>query len=111
MRDTKIGEESFEFSTDPFVRLLEFYVLWAIGKLPQKQVETLKQMTPKLEKTFGKRGAWQEVVSAHMEFPPDMVDQIKDLWLRNAEMAKKNGETLRADDFARMFVAKNFGPG
>ena len=101
--------ESFQLSADPFIRLLECYVLWAIRLLPEKQAEILEQLAPKFRKTFGKEGSWQQVISAHMEFPPDMVEQLTVLWEKNRTLAAKNGENLRPDDFARLFVSKNFG--
>src|SRR5262245_25484658 len=91
----------------PLLRLLECYVLWAIGELSENEAKTLEDMTPKLQAVYNTQGNWQQVISAVMEFPPNMPELVRDLWLRNQEIAISHGTTLEAQRFAEMFVDEN----
>lgn len=91
----------------PLLRLLECYVLWAIGQLPASQDDTLKEMTPKLQAIYGVQGTWQQVVVAAVQLPPNMPQMIRDLWAKNTEIAQKNRVTLAPQQFAEMFVDQN----
>jgi hypothetical protein len=42
-----------------------------------------------------------------MEFPPEMPGMIRDLWIRNIEIARANEVTLEPQQFAEMFVDEN----
>ena len=44
-----------------------------------------------------------------MGFPPTMPSLIRELWQKNQTIARTSGQSLSPGDFARMFVAKNFG--
>jgi hypothetical protein len=91
----------------PFLKLLDCYVLWAIGELPEENVRSLKEMTPKFRLIYGKEGDWQQIVSAVMELPPNMPTLVKELWVKNTEIARKNGVTLTPLRFAERFVDNN----
>ena len=62
----------------PFLRLLEFYVLWAIGELSGKQALFLEEITPKLRSTYHREGDWQSIIVAEMEFPPHPPAKIRE---------------------------------
>jgi hypothetical protein len=96
-------------TTDPFARLLELYVLWSIEHLTAEQRDLLRQLEPKLQKTYGRTGTWQEILVGVMEFPSTMPETIRRYWEKNKRLAERNGERLAAEDFAQMFVATNFG--
>ncbi len=91
----------------PFLRLLELYVFWALGKLSDHDRELLVQMTPKLQQTYSKTGEWHEIIAAVMEFPPHMPTLIQDMWARNQEIAARNRVMLEPQQFAEMFVDSN----
>lgn len=42
-----------------------------------------------------------------MELPADTPKRIAEMWERNRELAKANGETLLPQHFAEMFVDRN----
>jgi hypothetical protein len=91
----------------PFLKLLDCYVLWAIDELPEENARSLKEMTPKLRSAYNNDGEWQQIVSDAMELPPNMPLLIKGSWLKNTEIARRNGVTLTPLQFAEMFVDRN----
>jgi hypothetical protein len=91
----------------PFLKLLDAYVLWAIDELPEGNAQSLAEMTPKLRSTYGLDGDWKQIVSAVMELPPNMPTLIRNLWIKNTEIAKRNGALLAPLEFAKMFVDAN----
>ncbi len=95
------------YSGKPLLRLLECYVLWAIGQLTDKESSTLQAMTPKLRSIYGVEGEWQQVVAFAVHLPADMPVRIRDLWTKNAEIARANEATLTPQQFAEMFVDAN----
>lgn len=95
----------------PLVRLLDCYVLHAIGHLEDSQARKLGEMCPELQKAFSVRGSWTEVLEQVMSFPPAMPSLIKEMWERNQTLAKSAGQRLSPEDFARMFVDSNFPTG
>src|ERR1700677_2769120 len=81
----------------PMLRLLDSYVLWALGKLE-----------PGLEKTFNAQGSWQEIISKVMDMPADMPDLIRQTWQENLEIAENESIELTPESFSQMFVDANF---
>ena len=98
------------YEGNPLVRLLEYYVLDAIGELKADDRTFLEKVAPKLQDTYRVRGSWKQVLSQAMHFPASLDDNIRMLWIRNRDLAAQHGEDLLAEDFARMFVDKNFVP-
>jgi hypothetical protein len=88
----------------PFLRLLELYVLWAIGRLEEKEQRMLEQMTPKLQQTFGHQGAWHEIIAAQMEFGPGAADSARQNWQRWQEFRRQTGGPEHPETFAREFA-------
>jgi|SRR5919108_2176103 hypothetical protein len=91
----------------PLLRLLECYVLWAIGQLPETDANTLQEMTPKLQAVYRTQGDWQQVIASAVNLPPNMPDLIRDVWAKNTEIARKSGVTLTPQQFAEVFVDQN----
>lgn len=91
----------------PLLRLLELYVLRAIGELSVSEQKTLLGMTPKLQEIYGKSGDWHEVIASAVQLPPEMPEAIREMWQRNVEIAQANNVTLSPQDFAQMFVDEN----
>jgi hypothetical protein len=98
---------SDRYKGKPLVRLLECYVLHAIGKLSSTDLTLLYEMTPKLRDVYQAQGDWYDIIESIMELPADMPERIVELWERNQELAKANGETLHPQDYAEMFVDQN----
>ena len=91
----------------PLLRLLECYVLWAIGCLPEDQASSLDAMEPKLRSIYHVDGTWQEVIAASVKLPPELPEQIKQVWIKNTEIARTSRKTLTPQKFAEMFVDEN----
>jgi hypothetical protein len=90
---------------------LDSYVLWTIGELPGENAERLTEITPKLQSIYGVQGEWQQIITAVMQFPPNMPELIRGLWTKNTEIARLNGVTLAPQHFAEMFVDENLRAG
>jgi len=99
------------YAGKPLLRLLECYVLWAADELPAEEESKLQAMTPKLREVYKRQGSWQEIVAGEMEFPPDLPQHIRSLWIENSQRAQNSSVELPAEDFARMFVDQNFDVG
>ena len=92
----------------PLVRLLELYVLRSIGELATSEEQTLEKMSPKLQSIYGGGGQWHEAIAAAVQMPPTLPTAIRDMWNKNREVARENGATLTPQEFAEMFVDRNF---
>jgi hypothetical protein len=105
----RVTSSSPRYQGKPLLKLLESYVLWTIGQLPEKDTELLNQMTPKLQSVYGMQEDWQQIISTVMQLPPNMPTLVRDLWTKNTEIARTNGVTLTPQRFAEMFVDNNLG--
>lgn len=94
----------------PLKRLLEFYVLKAIGELSQTDEDRLIRLAPKLQGTFGGGGQWHEAIEAAVHMETETASEIRGMWERNLEVARANGVKLTPQQFAEMVVDDNFGP-
>jgi hypothetical protein len=88
----------------PLLRLLECYVLNAIGELARADQRTLEQMTPKLQVVYKLDGDWQSILSQVMHFPDTIDDNVRSAWARNCKLAAQHGEEPMPEDFARKVV-------
>ena len=95
------------YQSQPLLRLLECYVLWAIDRLPEDDQNKMTELAPKLRTLYGVEGTWQAVLEAVMHLPANMTDLIRDLWFKNSEIASRNNATLSPQQFAEMFVDQN----
>lgn len=103
------------YAGQPLLKLLECYVLDAIGELDAERESSLRAMAPKLAEIYGvppTAGSapddWRQAIAAAMQFPPDLAQAIRDVWIKNLATAKAAGTQLSADEFARLFVDENF---
>lgn len=92
----------------PLLRLVELYVLWAIGELSQKEEDTLNAMAPKLQRLYGGGGQWHEAIERAVLMAADTSQQIQGMWTRNLEIARANGLKLTPQEFAEMIADSNF---
>jgi hypothetical protein len=92
----------------PLLKLLELYVLKAIGELSQDDEDRLNAMAPKLQATFGGGGQWHEAIEGAVRMDADTPQQLRDLWTRNLEIARANNVKLTPQQFAEMVADSNF---
>jgi len=91
----------------PLLRLIELYVIDAVGELSPEDARTLDAMTPKLQEIYKSDGDWRASVAKAMLFPDTMPSLIRENWDKNQRIAKENGVSLGAQEFAQMFVDSN----
>lgn len=92
----------------PLLRLLECYVLAAIGHLPEDQQEGLQRIAPKLSEIYGHTGTWLEIIHAQMEFPDTLPASIRAEWEGNLERLQALGTAVDPEEFAMAFVDHYF---
>ena len=92
----------------PLLRLLDLYVLRAIGELSPDQEENMNRIAPKLQARFGGGGQWHEAVERAVGMEAEAAQDIRDMWARNQEVARAHGLTLAPEEFAMMVVDDNF---
>ncbi|RVD55723.1 hypothetical protein EN794_051215 [Mesorhizobium sp. M00.F.Ca.ET.151.01.1.1] len=92
----------------PLLRLLELYVLKAIGELSEESEDGLKAMGPKLQAIYGGDGRWDDAIAKALHMPNTMPEAIRDMWSRNLKIAHDNNVTLTPQQFSEMFVDNNF---
>ena len=96
------------YAGKPFLKLLECYVLSAIGQLDERQQETLQRMEPKLADVYNLGGTWLDIVSSQMAFPETLPQQIREVWESNLAKAHERGSPVEPNEFAMAFVDQNF---
>ncbi|MPS29672.1 MAG: hypothetical protein E2576_07250 [Alcaligenaceae bacterium] len=101
-------EANSRYVGKPLLRLVECYVLWAIGELPEKESLSLLNMTPKLQALYETDGQWQDIMAGIIGSTGDMPGQLKALWRKNKEIARSNHVVLTPQEFTEMVVDNNF---
>ncbi|MXO58318.1 hypothetical protein GRI89_02005 [Altererythrobacter salegens] len=92
----------------PFLRLLDSYVLDAIGHLDEAHATWLIAAEPNFRHDFGETGGWREIVEARMQFPPGMAAAIRELWDKGRAKAQAAGIEPQPGHFVVQFVDTNF---
>lgn len=101
--------ENSRYDGKPLVKLLEFYVLWAIGELPEGVDRSMSALAPKLYALYGGDGQWQSAIAASVHLSAEIPAEIRKMWARNLEIARDNDVALSPQKFSEMFVDENFG--
>lgn len=86
-----------------FRRMLEAYVLLAIGKLESAEQPT--QEWDDFIRRAGGSSSWIDFVEETMEFPPKMPELIREKW---RESLDRFGPDVSPTDFSTQFVEANF---
>lgn len=100
-------ETNPRYDGKPLLKLLELYVLKAIGEISSADEERMLALTPKLREIYGHEGEWPEIVAATVHLPPEASEEIAGMWARNQKTASDNNVTLSAQEFAELFVDEN----
>ncbi len=89
----------------PLFRLLEDYVLDAIGALtPEEDAITGRTVRA----VFKTKAPWRQVLTEQFGFTDDVRDQLRALWAQGQAVAAERGAQLKPRDFATMVVDENF---
>jgi hypothetical protein len=103
-----VSTDANRYQGNPFLLLMDCYVLDAIGQLTQQQRSALERLEPRLQEAFGCEGSWREVLEAQMGLMPSVALQIEMAWTAYQELAAAAGGASVANEFVREFVAQNF---
>ena len=98
------------YAGNPFLKLVDSFVLDCIGELDAVSAAQLEEMEPKFREIYKREGTWKEIVMLQLKFPSKIQEMIRELWEKNQEIAKNNRLTLSPIQFVEMFVDKNVLP-
>ena len=97
------------YTGKPFLRLLDNYVLDAIGHLDADEAATLTRLEPKFHQAFNATGEWRAIVVARMEFPDGIQGAIREVWDKGkVRFVQEHGHDPDPVEFTRVFVDTNF---
>ncbi|MBO9622498.1 MAG: hypothetical protein J7500_07280 [Sphingomonas sp.] len=97
------------YAGKPFLRLVDSYVLDAIGHLDSSAAATLTSMEPQLRATLGAEGSWREMVESRMQFPEGMQGAIREVWEKGrVRFVAAQGHEPDPHEFTRTFVDTKF---
>ncbi len=71
---------STRYTGKPLLRLVDSYVLDAIGHLPPEVDAKMTEMEPKYREAFGGTGSWRDIVAEQMRFPAGLPGAIREVW-------------------------------
>ena len=79
------------------------FILDTLKKLPTEKNELIENMN--LDKIFTTDfNDWKKTIKKVLNLSDTIEIAIKDLWLRNSEISKNNGDELTAEQFADLFI-------
>ena len=104
-KDTKGNAEIDRYSGKPLLILLENYVLDCIGHFP---LEKRPNMVAVVNRVFGGGDDWKATLRASLRLDESLDDHVRQMWLRNQEIAGHAGKSLTPEEFARLVVDENF---
>lgn len=93
----------------PFLRLLDAYVLDAIGELDGESDASLTAQEPRYRELFGATGDWRTIVVQRMQFPDGMAGAIREVWTKGrTKFIAAHGHEPDPVEFMRTFVDTHF---
>jgi hypothetical protein len=93
----------------PFLKMLDCYVLDAIGHLDTQSEAALTAMEPSLRQQLNATGGWRAMVEQQMQFPDGMAGAIREVWEKGRpQFVAAQGHEPDPAAFAQSFVDTNF---
>ncbi|UIJ46956.1 hypothetical protein LZK98_08445 [Sphingomonas cannabina] len=93
----------------PFLRLLDSYVLDAIGFLDAGGEAAARDAEAAVRDTYGLSGGWREMVASEMKFPDGMPGALREMWTSGRKrFIETEGHEPDPGEFVRTFVDTNF---
>lgn len=93
---------SDRYTGKPFLKLLDCYVLDAIGHLNAKSDAKLRALAPP-------RGDWRAIVEEQMQFPKGTAGAIREVWEKGKpRFVEAHGHDPDPGEFTTVFVDTNF---
>ena len=102
-------ERNTRYDGKPLLRLVDAYVLDAIGHLPPEVDAKMTDMEPKFREAFGASGSWREMVAEQMKFPEGLPAAIREMWAKGrVKFLAANGYEPDPATFTMSFVDTKF---
>ena len=96
------------YSGRPLLRLIECYVLDAIGELEPTERNRLESMSASISQAVGSEAdTWQGAIKEALDLPGDFSDTVRSDWIANREAAAASQQVLTPNQFA-IAVADTF---
>lgn len=100
------------YSGHPMVKILDSYVLDAIGALDDETRKCLVEMTPMLAVSLGvPEDTWQRMVEEVASLSPDSRETLRSAWEERVRTDRATGRTSNVLAFAMAVVDATFPPG
>ena len=100
---------STRYTGKPLLRLVDAYVLDAIGHLPAEVDTALTEREPKYRESFAATGSWREIVAAEMQFPTGLQGAIREVWDKGrVKFLAEQGYEPDPGQFTQSFVDSKF---
>nr|WP_321226492.1 hypothetical protein [uncultured Psychroserpens sp.] len=94
-----------ETNARPIDTFFQLFILDTIHKLPTEKKEIIKEVD--LDKVFSTEfNDWKKTIKKVLNLSDTIEIAIKDLWLRNSEIAKRDNTELSPEEFAILFTKK-----
>jgi hypothetical protein len=93
------------YAEKPLLILLENYVLDCIGVLTPDKQASIAQI---VERVYGPGPDWKRTLRATLHLDDSLDESLRELWVKNQQIASDAGQSLQPVDFARMIVDENF---
>lgn len=97
--------EPQRYAGRPLLKVLECYILDSIGAL---SVEHQTGMRAIVQRIWAGGDDWKATVRAHLELDATLDEGLRQMWLRNQEIARGNGRSIHPVQFAKMVADQNF---
>lgn len=100
---------SDRYAGKPFLKLVEGYIVDAIGHLDGASAMELAAMEPQMRAATGFAGDWRALVEQQMKFPPGMASAVREVWDKGRlKFIAANGREPDPREFAVQFVDSKF---
>lgn len=97
------------YAGKPLLRLVDSFVLDAIGHLPPEVDAKMTEMEPQFRAAFGASGTWREIVADQMKFPDGLHGAIRELWDKGrTRFLESEGREPDPGEFTMTFVDTHF---
>ncbi|WP_326523995.1 hypothetical protein [Sphingomonas sp.] len=100
---------SARYDGKPLLRLVDGFVLDAIGRLQADEEQALVALEPEMRQVTGAAGGWRQIVAAQMRFPDGLAAAIREIWEKGrVKFVAAQGHEPDPVQFTRSFVDSKF---
>ncbi len=104
-----MSDLSARYEGKPMLRLLDAYVLDALGALDEETARNNAAMVDKLSAALHvEADTWQDAVEKAMNMPPDSRDALRAMWEQHVHRTLQEGSTPDVLDWTHGLVDSRF---